>query len=298
MNCGEKIAQLRKKNNMTQAQLGDELSVTYQAVSKWERGESLPDFDTISRISKLFQVPISYFEEGGEEQIESEAQSVAASTVETSTVEAPTVETPNVSVDIIGMCVKCGKVVREGEAAVTEPQLICNACVELERQAEEQRKIDEQKEIEAQEQARQDRITYEQNKLKSRRNIALIIATIPAVAVFITFLVLALQRNRNMTNFLLGMGGVLAVCSFTFTSQMIWDGTVREVFTGGGKIISLPGIIFDFSPDGLIFLIVTKIILFFVAVIVFIVSIIFCMFAAFAISPFTFIVSLSKFRFS
>ena len=63
MTCGDKIAKLRKQRGMTQAELGNELNVTYQAVSKWERSESHPDFDTISRISKLFQVPISYFEE-------------------------------------------------------------------------------------------------------------------------------------------------------------------------------------------------------------------------------------------
>ena len=67
MNCGEKISRLRKSNNMTQAELGDALSVTYQAVSKWERGESQPDFDTISKISKMFQVPISYFEDGSDD---------------------------------------------------------------------------------------------------------------------------------------------------------------------------------------------------------------------------------------
>ena len=46
MNNGEKIASLRKAKGMTQAELGAELNVTFQAVSKWERGESYPDFAT------------------------------------------------------------------------------------------------------------------------------------------------------------------------------------------------------------------------------------------------------------
>ncbi|MDE6399197.1 MAG: helix-turn-helix domain-containing protein, partial [Clostridiales bacterium] len=66
MEYGEKIAALRKEHGMTQAELGNELNVTYQAVSKWERGESYPNFDTLSRIAKLFAVPIGYFEEDGE----------------------------------------------------------------------------------------------------------------------------------------------------------------------------------------------------------------------------------------
>ena len=72
MNYGEKIAALRKKNDMTQAQLGDALNVTYQAVSKWERDETHPDFETMSKIAKLFRVPLSYFEEDNEPSSDSE----------------------------------------------------------------------------------------------------------------------------------------------------------------------------------------------------------------------------------
>lgn len=66
MTCGEKISDLRKKRGMTQDDLGKAMNVSYQAVSKWERGESQPDFETMSKIAKLFGVPIGYFEEGGE----------------------------------------------------------------------------------------------------------------------------------------------------------------------------------------------------------------------------------------
>lgn len=37
MNIGKTIAELRKKNNMTQSEVADHLNVSYQAVSKWER---------------------------------------------------------------------------------------------------------------------------------------------------------------------------------------------------------------------------------------------------------------------
>lgn len=40
---GAQIARLRKEKGLTQNDLGDRLGISFQAVSKWERGETLPD---------------------------------------------------------------------------------------------------------------------------------------------------------------------------------------------------------------------------------------------------------------
>lgn len=55
---GAVIALLRKQRKMTQTQLASELQVTHQAVSKWERGVSLPDLELLACMSKLFQVRV------------------------------------------------------------------------------------------------------------------------------------------------------------------------------------------------------------------------------------------------
>ena len=47
---------MRKDADYTQEELADELNVSFQAVSKWERGESQPDFDTLLKLSRLFGV--------------------------------------------------------------------------------------------------------------------------------------------------------------------------------------------------------------------------------------------------
>ena len=47
MKIGEKIYSLRKKHNLSQEELANELNVSRQTVSKWEVGESCPDFDKI-----------------------------------------------------------------------------------------------------------------------------------------------------------------------------------------------------------------------------------------------------------
>ena len=50
---GLTIKELRQKNDMTQMNLADELGVSYQAVSNWERGNSMPD---ISKLKDLASV--------------------------------------------------------------------------------------------------------------------------------------------------------------------------------------------------------------------------------------------------
>lgn len=55
---GKRIFTLRKENNMTQVELADCLGISYQAVSSWERGNSMPDISKIPEIAKLFHISI------------------------------------------------------------------------------------------------------------------------------------------------------------------------------------------------------------------------------------------------
>lgn len=60
---GSKIAQARKKFNVSQAQLAEKVFVSPQAVGKWERGESIPDIITFSRLAEILGVDLNYFSE-------------------------------------------------------------------------------------------------------------------------------------------------------------------------------------------------------------------------------------------
>lgn len=53
---GEKIKELRHKNDMTQEKLANYLCVSYQSVSKWETGVTSPDISLIVPLSRLFKV--------------------------------------------------------------------------------------------------------------------------------------------------------------------------------------------------------------------------------------------------
>lgn len=60
---GNKIATARKQKGFSQAKLAELLYVTHQTVSKWERGESLPDINMLAKLAAIFNVNLDYFEE-------------------------------------------------------------------------------------------------------------------------------------------------------------------------------------------------------------------------------------------
>ena len=51
---GQNIKKFRTKNNVTQEKLADYLSVSYQAVSKWERSEASPDITMLPALARFF----------------------------------------------------------------------------------------------------------------------------------------------------------------------------------------------------------------------------------------------------
>ena len=54
------IADLRKKNGMTQQDLAAKLNYTDKAISKWERGESIPDVMVLKQIADMYGVTVDY----------------------------------------------------------------------------------------------------------------------------------------------------------------------------------------------------------------------------------------------
>jgi len=55
---GEIIREKREEKKLTQKDLAEQLSITYQAVSKWEKGECYPDLGQIVALSEVFGVSI------------------------------------------------------------------------------------------------------------------------------------------------------------------------------------------------------------------------------------------------
>ncbi|WP_417898011.1 helix-turn-helix transcriptional regulator [Bacillus haimaensis] len=63
---GSFISSLRKERDFTQVELADKVNVSHQAVSKWERGESIPDIGTLVELSRIFDTSVDRILEGGD----------------------------------------------------------------------------------------------------------------------------------------------------------------------------------------------------------------------------------------
>lgn len=58
MKFNEKLIELRKKEGLSQEELGYKLNVTRQTVSKWELGQTTPEMDKLIEMSKIFNVSV------------------------------------------------------------------------------------------------------------------------------------------------------------------------------------------------------------------------------------------------
>ena len=54
------ISRLRREAGMTQLELAEILNYSDKAISKWERGESIPDVGTLKQIAERFSETVDY----------------------------------------------------------------------------------------------------------------------------------------------------------------------------------------------------------------------------------------------
>lgn len=246
MNYGKKIAELRKGKNFTQAELGEHLNVTAQAVSKWENNLSEPDLDSIRKMCKLFGVSVDDFleltcpEDKPKEEIQSEKIKI-----------------------INGYCEKCGKPVSPNEYEITHlhydeatnrieesvnQHIYCNEClseIKVKQQEQEKAEINARKE-------------FERNEKTKQFNRGLIWGAVVCVIVnVIVWLVYTSLENKP--TYLLICSIILAVGSFTLTAQIFWDSWIAYTFGFFCRSFTVPfGFIINFDLDGFIWFITVK----------------------------------------
>lgn len=60
LQIANRLLQLRKERGLSQEELADQLGISRQAVSKWERAEASPDTDNLICLAKLYNVSLDY----------------------------------------------------------------------------------------------------------------------------------------------------------------------------------------------------------------------------------------------
>ena len=66
MNLGERIFQLRTKQELSQNDLAEMLNVSRQSVSKWENNNAIPDLEKAVKLSEIFGVSLDELVRGGD----------------------------------------------------------------------------------------------------------------------------------------------------------------------------------------------------------------------------------------
>lgn len=248
MTLGEKIRTYRAQVNLTQKDLADKVNVTAQAVSRWEQDIVEPSIDTLRRMSEIFSVSLD---------------DLLSNTAPTKPVDAlpaqPIIiqQAPQVPFDqrrTIGVCEQCNKPILEGEAihrhthrmgrASSRTLVLCGSCNQI--------RID-------------NRIAEQLRVTKKKRFWGLFWGLL--VGGFLAFSSFQglFSGQLESESFYVGLGLSYLVFSFLFTYIMdnnFIHGFFWEITSWG--FVKLPGVIFSFDIDGLIFLITAKIALFFI----------------------------------
>lgn len=58
LSVGKRLQTLRREHNMSQEVLAEQIGLTRQTISKWERGQSEPDLASLMRLSEIFDVAV------------------------------------------------------------------------------------------------------------------------------------------------------------------------------------------------------------------------------------------------
>lgn len=250
MNYGQKIAELRKSKKLTQAELGAQLNITAQAVSKWENNLSEPDIDSIRKMCSIFGISVDSF-------LGNDADTPPTGQTQQTAAQTQTVKIIN------GYCEHCKKPVGPGEYKIahftynpgallnkvtdTDSQHIyCNAChknIEI---------------IKAQETKKNAELKEQSTKAERKREIkkgliwGSVACSIAAIILFVTYAIV--PEKSILASAIVGTVG-----AFTLTAEMFWDCFITDFFLFFCRSFTWPfGFIFELSLDGILWLITVK----------------------------------------
>ena len=240
MTFGEHLASYRRRRGMTQQELGDYLSISAQAISKWENDLSEPDVGTLKKLAALYEVPINTL-------LDYDGRG-------TITTEEPGAS----SLHTIGFCTSCGITVTEENEGERAPKVLCASCVRAREGARAASALDaERRRAEREESERrvtEGNVSY----MKRRLIVSHIVAGLIGIPLLIFFLISVLSEG-NANGVEIGVAIWFGYSVFAFVDLLFYEGAVREVlFNMATLSFKWPGLIFTFDLDGLLWLIGMK----------------------------------------
>lgn len=230
---GENIKKFRLKNGLTQKDLADKLFVTSQAISRWEKEDVEPSITTITQMAKIFNISVDELV-GNKNKIEK-------------------IEENNITQkQVLAVCESCKQPIYDSKDLIIKKtgknrvvHYLCKSCDEKEK-----------------EQIRLEKI----NCAKKNRIKSFIIGGILLVFCILVVVLSIINKDPKLCESIL-----ILIMIFTLTSCCLFDNNfVGELFLKicSFGFVKMPGVIFSFSLDGFIFLIVAKIILFLIGILI------------------------------
>ena len=258
MTTGEKIYKLRRDKGWSQEELAEKLNVSRQTVYKWEADIATPENDNLKQLVSLLETSYNYLLDDSitENRVDTPVVTVQQTEQSTEPQVQPKPEPqvqPQKSLTKIGTCDKCGKTIFDNEymhtvderfGRSTHHHIYCNDCF-IKRQEEiKQREAFANKET--------------IRKQKRNRILSYVFGGIFLVATILTGIFIKDENGQSMWLY----GLIAGVIGFTLISTLLLNnnrisGIVIDIWSWG--FVSMPGVIFELSPSGLVFLIVVKI---------------------------------------
>ncbi len=281
MAIGNNIKNFRMKKGMTQKDLAEHLNVTFQAVSRWENDSVEPSIDMLKSLTEVLECSLDDL--FGNQTVPPKPEVVEKVVYEDYK-------------PVLGVCENCNKPifvsndicrfstfdsVRQGRVhkSVENKHLFCKEC-NNKRLEEEKRK----KEL---------KIKNYKKDLKKKRILSFIIGGIVALIFILISVLMFVNKDTESGIFYIGV----ALMGFAFASCIVLKNTFLtdmwlEIASWG--FVKMPGIIFSLSFDGIIFLILAKILFFILGIILALLSVIFATVLALVLSIFAYPFALAK----
>lgn len=255
MTLGQRIKKLRADKELTQKDLADQVHVTFQTVSKWEKGENEPDIATIKQLAKIFDCSVDYLISEDEEEEKPTIEQAVIAPDETVS------RTIVVHQHELHVCARCGK-------DIPEDELVSEDVTKKERHGRATRTVSIGQTFyhkDCFEQVKAERIEKEKKEkaLKASRIKKLsfgwgIAGGVVALAIALIFFI----ANKDQVNIGLGIlySCLISYGIFAMIYCIICGSYIGDVFLWCASLsIRFPGLIFSWDLEGFVWLIAMKI---------------------------------------